>query len=153
VFAGVEMLELAAPGVLAVADTVATPSLLRRRIRIAADAPAGSYTLIYKAGDGAAYLPGGIEIVANPVVDWAAAADGRLIIAGRDLASAEETSETGLRQLGGVSVSLNGAFLPLLSAGPTELVAAPPPLPEGIAGGEVRVITGTGVESEPAVVQ
>jgi hypothetical protein len=100
-----------------------------------------------------AFLPGGIEIVPNPVVDWAAVIDGRLIVAGRDLASGEETSETGLRQLGGVSVSLNGRYLPLLQAEPGRIIAMPPESPEGMNGAEVRVVTGAGVESAPVLLR
>jgi hypothetical protein len=60
-FNGPELLTLPAPGVHALSDATASPALLRRRIRIAADAPAGSCTLTYKAGEREAFLPGGIE--------------------------------------------------------------------------------------------
>jgi len=145
------------------------PQLVRQKVQVPEGARVGSYVVQYSSDGVGALLPGALTIVPNPhlseirdavtgVPETSFRAKQMISITGWDLAAATAASqpweEGGSRptQLGGASVRIGDRWARLFAVTPEEIVAI---IPDGLEGesAELRVVTGTGVESAPVEIR
>jgi len=163
---GVELI-LPEPAVLRLGNAsspASAPQLVRQNVRVAAQAPTGSYAFAVRAGLNFTVLAAPLRIVNNPRVEslcdfetletvTVLRAGRRYVLAGSDLAGTAATAEAEFEdaplaaQLGGVALRLGSRFAPLLSVKPNEIVFDAPPLFGDAAEVSLLVVAGSLMES------
>ena len=145
------------------------PQLVRQPVRVAAEAPTGSFGFAARTGLTFTVLPGSLRLVNNPKIDaledvetgepvTSLRVGRRYRLRGVDFASETLTAAPAFEgatpptQLAGIVVRVAGRYLPLLSVSPAEIVFEVPPFPES-ADTTLAIVTGTMMESDALKVQ
>lgn len=145
------------------------PQLVRQPVRVAAEAPTGSFGFAARSGTTFTVLPGSLRLVNNPKIDTLDDAETgepvtslrvgrRYRLKGVDLASETMAATpvfegaTPPTQLAGIVIRVAGRYMPLLSVSPAEIVFEVPPFPES-ADTTLAIMTGTMMESDALKVQ